>query len=119
MFSMLINKYYFKYRGSTFLIFGKDISDAFIPWKRMMVNSSLTQADFEKDLIQEEPKETVDYLILTSDALSREETLNIINKGISKKNFKAVVIQEKLTEKDLKSIVSNVEETQKISKELD
>ncbi len=82
-----------------FVIHARDIPDAFITWKRMTGRFRAFQEDFENELV-EFPENLKDCLVLTSDGLTREETLQIINtKSYTKGTRKVVIFNENIVPK--------------------
>lgn len=81
---MTLNKYFFHYRNQNFMIYAKDIPDAFIPWKRLLMKHDIDQPEFENSLI-EGSKEILDnHCILVGNSVSTQEIKQILNSG--KKN---------------------------------
>ncbi len=68
---MTVNRYFFNYRNTDFVIFAKDIPEAFEPYKRMLYHKAGNQEDFEKCLLKDDP-DIRNCRILCGRSVSRE-----------------------------------------------
>lgn len=86
---MTINKYYFLHRNTNFVIYARDIPDAFEPYRRILMGKTSIES-FENNLIDLPPIQDTDLLMLCGNSISRDEMNQLMGVNLRMKKTSKV-----------------------------